>query len=147
MLVMSSDSWTALRDGMYKRFSTGASVIIQDMGNEVGAILFNSLNSSTTEQNSDSPATIIQKLGDAMFKSGFGRYTVTVDSDKGNGLSFTVRSCVFCEGKNSEQYGCNFVRGIAVGFSSELYQKEYKSTVTCLIDKNGHQCKILLNRK
>ncbi len=146
MLVMGSDSWTALRDGMYKKFSTGAAVIIQDMGNEVGAILLNSLKNST-EQNSDPPTIIIQKLSDAMFKSGFGRYTVTVDSEKGNSLVFSVRSCVFCEGKNSEQYGCNFVRGIAVGFSSELYQKEYKSTVTCLVDKNGHQCKILLNRK
>ena len=48
MLVMGSDSWASLQDGLYKRFSTGASIIIQEMDSSLGEMLFDSLSVSVS---------------------------------------------------------------------------------------------------
>jgi len=146
MLVMGSDSWASLLDGLYRRFSTGASVIILEMGCSFGEMLFDSLNVSASEKE-ESRAPSLEDLGNLMFRTACGKYNISGNLEKGNDLSINIRNCVFCEGKNAEEYKCNFVRGIAVGLSAGIYQKEYKSTVACLSDHQGHICKISLTSK
>ena len=146
MLVMGSDSWASLQDGLYRRFSTGASVIILEMGCSLGEMLFDSLNVSASEK-PESKTHSVQELGNLMFRTGCGKYNISGDLERGSSLIFNIRNCVFCENKNAEEYKCNFVRGIAVGLSTGLFRKEYKSMVDCISDHQGHLCKIKLTNK
>jgi len=141
---MGSDSWTSLRDGMYKKFSSGASVIIQEMGTQVGAIIFDSIKASA---DADSDPITPKLLGQTMYKLGCGNYHVSVDSEKDDDLVFTIQSCVFCEGEKAVEYKCNFVRGLAVGFMSKLFGVDYGSTVDCLKNNGEHICMISLYKQ
>ncbi|MDA4130483.1 MAG: hypothetical protein OK457_06905 [Thaumarchaeota archaeon] len=143
---MSSDAWASLQDGLYRKFSTGASLIILEMGFSYGAVLFDSLNkSATANPESDSPST--NDLSHLMFNTGCGKVKVSGDLERGSRFSYEVSNCVFCEGKNAEEYKCNFVRGIALGLSTGLYRKEYKSAVNCINSNEGHLCMIELISK
>jgi hypothetical protein len=140
MLVMGSDSWRSLQDGLYRRFSTGASVIILEMGFSLGEMLFDA--SSLDKSQSRTPS--VQDLGDLLFRTGCGNLHVSGEVERGSDLSLSIRNCVFCESEKAEEYKCNFVRGIALGLSTKLYKKEYKSYVVCSGDHQGHLCKITL---
>jgi hypothetical protein len=146
VLQMSSEVWTSLQDGLYRKFSTGASLIILEMGFSYGGVLFDSLSRSAMSQ-PDSDALDGQDLCRLMFKEGWGKVVLSGDLEKGSRLSFVIRSCVFCEGKDSLDHKCNFIRGIALGLSTGVYAKQYKSTVDCIVDKEGHLCKIELAGK
>ena len=145
MLVMGSDSWASLQDGLYKRFSTGASIIILEMESSLGETLFDSLSVSNSGK-PEAGAPSLQDLGDLMSRTACGKYSITGNMERGSELSFSIRNCVFCEGKNAEEYKCNFVRGITLGFSTKLYGKEFKSTIYCLHDHQGHLCKSRSNK-
>jgi hypothetical protein len=146
MLLLSSEAWASLQDGLYRKFSTGASLIILEMGFSYGGVLFDSL-SRTAMANPESDPPKLHDLSHLMFKEGCGKLKVSGDIEKGRNLSFEIRSCVFCEGKNAEEYKCNFVRGIVLGLSTGLYHKQYKSMVDCIKDQEGHLCKIELSGK
>jgi predicted hydrocarbon binding protein len=145
MLIMGSDSWASLRDGMYRKFSSGASVIIQEMGTQVGIILFEASKSSAK---ADSEPMTPKFLGQTMYRLGCGRYDVSFDPEKGGGnLVFTIKNCVFCEGEKAIEHKCNFVRGLAVGFISKLFGVEYDSAVDCRKNNDEHVCVISLDRQ
>ena len=120
MLFLGADLWAALQDGLFKKFSSGASVIIQEMGNQVGEKLFDSF---PRRDDSKSEASSAQIIGHIMFNSGCGKYKISGDMQNGATLSFVIRNCAFCESKNAPEQKCNFVRGIALGFSTKLYGK------------------------
>ena len=143
---MGSDSWASLQDGLYKRFSTGASIIIQEMGYALGEMLFDS-SSMTASGKPEARAPSVLDLGELMHRTACGKYSIAGNMERGSELTFSIRNCVFCEGKNSEEYKCNFVRGIALGFSTKLYGKEFKSNVYCVQDHQGHLCKIGLTSR
>jgi predicted hydrocarbon binding protein len=143
---LSSDAWSSLQDGLYRKFSTGASLIILEMGFSYGGLLFDSL-SNAAMANPESDPPNIQDLAHLMFKEGWGKLKVTGDLEKASDISFEIRSCVFCEGKNADEYKCNFVRGIILGLSTGLFHKQYKSVVNCVTNNDGHLCMIRLSGK
>ena len=126
MLLLSSDAWDSLQDGLYRKFSSGASLIILEMGFSYGANLFDSLKRSATAKAGSDPPNL-NDLKRLMLKTGRGKLAISGDLDKGSHLSFAVRSCVFCEGKSAEEDKCNFARGIILGVSTGLYSEAVTS--------------------
>ena len=141
--MMSSGAWGSLQDGLFRKFSSGASVIILEMGFSYGSMLFDSLNKDAMA-NPESDAPSVRDLEELMMKTGCGKLVMSGDLEKGSHLSLVAKSCVFCEGKNAEEYQCNFLRGIVLGLSTGLYAKQYKSVVKCSREADGHICKIEL---
>ena len=39
-----------------------------------------------------------------MDRTACGKYSITGNMERGSELSFNIRNCVFCEGKNAEEY-------------------------------------------
>jgi len=140
---MSSDAWGSLQEGLYRKFSTGASVIILEMGFSYGTMLFDSLNNAAMA-NHESEAPSLNDLEQLMMKTGCGKLKISGDLEKGSHILLVARSCVFCEGKNAVEYQCNFLRGIVLGLSTGLYAKQYRSLVNCSREADGHVCKIEL---
>jgi len=143
MVLISSSAWMALQEGLYKKFSSGASVIIQEMGNQIGIMVFKSLK-NLKDVESESRTINAQVLSQVMFSLAGGKVDISGDVETGSNVCFVIRNCAFCDGEKAEEYKCYFIRGMVTGFSSETYQKEYKSTVNCLQGENGHLCTILL---
>jgi hypothetical protein len=143
VLLMTSDALSSLQDGLYRKFSTGASVIILEMGFSYGSMLFESLNQMATIKGPEADPPNAKALVELMMKTGCGKLTIEGDTERGNNLTVTAKSCVFCEGR-SPDYTCNFLRGIVLGLSTGLYAKQYKSRVDCKQINNEHVCHIEL---
>ncbi len=141
MVILTSDAFLSLEEGLYKKFSTGASVIILEMGFSYGSVLFESLNmAAAAHKDSDPPSE--KSLADLLMKTGCGKLSIDGDIEHGARLSFSIKNCVFC-GNRVHQFSCNFARGIIHGLSTGLYAKQDKSTVECVQDKDGaHLCLI-----
>lgn len=141
MVILTSDAFVSLEEGLYRKFSTGASVIILEMGFSYGSVLFESLNKAAMA-NKDLDPPNEKSLADLLMKTGCGKLSIEGDIERGSRLSFSVKNCAFC-GKRIHELGCNFLRGIIVGLSAGLYAKQYKSTVECVQGKDGaHVCLI-----
>jgi len=143
MVLLASDAFSSLQDGLYRKFSTGASVIILEMGFSYGSVLFESLNRVAMTKGTEADPPNIKSLVELMMKTGCGKLTIEGDVERGSRLSVTAKNCVFCEGRDPE-YTCNFLRGIVLGLSTSLYAKQYKSEVDCKPINGEHVCRIEL---
>ncbi len=106
-------------------------------------MLFEAL-SKAAMANPESESPKAKDLAHLMMKTGCGKLTISGDLEKGSRLSMVVKSCAFCEGKNAQEYQCNFLRGIILGLSTGLFAKQYKSAVNCVYEGEGHVCKVEL---
>lgn len=135
MIVLTSDAFLSLEEGLYRKFSTGASVIILEMGFSYGSVLFESLNKAAmASKDSDPPNE--KSLAELLMKTGCGKLSIEGDIEHGTELSFSVKNCAFC-GNRAHEFGCNFLRGIILGLSTGLYAKQYKSRVECVQERDG----------
>ncbi len=70
---MTSDALSSLQDGLYRKFSTGASVIILEMGFSYGFMLFDSLKQISTTKGPEADPPSAKTLVELMMKTGCGR--------------------------------------------------------------------------
>jgi len=143
MLLLSSDAWMSLEDGIYSKFSNNGSLIILQMGFSYGSNIAMKLAPSDSEQERIilDPAFLTQ----VVMRAGWGIVSFTGDVDQGAHFSITIKNCVFCNAKNS--YPCNFLRGIMLGLATKMYRREYLSSTSCIVETEKHVCKIELVSK
>jgi len=140
ILILSSDSWVSLVDGLYSKFADKAPLIILQMGFSYGSNLAKRLGvlDPETKRTFQVDATL---LVETMTKAGWGLVSFTADQDFGTQASIVVKNCVFCKEKDS--YPCDFLRGVILGLSTKMYDQQYISSTSCTVDRDGkHICHI-----
>jgi hypothetical protein len=140
ILMLSSDSWVSLVDGLYSKFADKASLIILQMGFSYGSNLAMRLGvlDPATERTFQVDATLLVEI---MTKAGWGLVSFTADQYSGTQASIIVKNCVFCKEKDS--YPCDFLRGVILGLSTKMYDQHYISSTSCTVDSAGkHICHI-----
>jgi predicted hydrocarbon binding protein len=143
MIVLSSEAMRSLQQNLYKKFSTGASVIILEMGISYGSTLFDEIYKQSKLTPDSEPVTL-RSFTQILFKSGLGKIAFSGDLEFGRALEVTVNNCAFCV-KNVSENECNFLRGVIMATMTKMFSKQYKSTVACSILQSGeHVCKIEL---
>ncbi len=143
MLLLTSDAWGSLEDGIYSKFSSNAPLIILQMGFSYGSKLAARL--APPDEESEKVTLDPTFLAQLMMKAGWGIVSYTGDIVLGDQSSITIKNCVFCKEKNS--YPCNFVRGTILGLATKMYRREYLSSTTCRVEDDKHVCKIELVSK
>jgi hypothetical protein len=133
MFLMNSEEWVALRRGLYDKFSSGASVILFDMGVSYGSKIISSLK----QLDSKNGAPELAKLG---ARSGWGKVIPTGDLEEGSKITLHIQNCVFC-GEDDSKEECNFLRGVSSAIASSLYGREYKSSTKCTTN-GSHVCRV-----
>ena len=138
VFLVGSDGWDTLQEGLYKKFSSGASVIILEMGLYYGSTVAST--SVIDSQSGESRARSIANLCGLITNAGWGTLSLSGDLEEGSNIVVFVKNCVFCN-KNHPNYPCNFLRGVGLGLVTALYQQPYKSSSNCSV-KEEHFCKI-----
>jgi hypothetical protein len=141
VLLVGSDGWDSLQEGLYKKFSSGATVIILEMGVAYGSTIASQ--TATELQSGESRARSFAKLCGLITNAGWGTLSLSGDLEDGSSIVILVKNCVFCN-KNHPNYPCNFLRGVGLGLATVLYQQPYKSSENCHLGKDEHFCKIEL---
>ena len=143
--MLSSNSWRALSNEMYKRFSTGAGVIFFEMGKSYGSELGTSLFRRAEVARANSVPFDFSYL---VTKAGWGNVSRDGDLEHGSHISIVVTHCVFCEGDDNLEHHCPFLKGACFGIASVMYKREYDVSATCSLNKKGeHICKFELYGK
>jgi hypothetical protein len=151
MIMFSSKSMRALIDELYGRFSSGADVILYNMGFSYGADLVSSMRARAEKKRAET-LQITSEPTPGVFKdiaqrSGWGNINLGGDLDHGSHISIIVANCAFC-GEDDFQHRCPFLRGVTMGIASSRYKREYSNSAVCVRNKQGvHVCKFELNGK
>jgi predicted hydrocarbon binding protein len=139
VFVLGSRAWSSLLSTVYGKFSSGAAVILYDMGKPYGVEIAKDLELDKTLTSLD-----ISKIGRI---SGWGNYLVQGDFEFGSFFTFTIKNCVFCQfGKAHEP--CHFTRGTMEGIASSIFNTQYDSFVSCTgWESSEHRCEIILKAR
>jgi hypothetical protein len=140
MLLLSSDAWESLENGIYSKFPTNAALIILQMGFSYGSNI--AIKFAPPDSESEKIVLDPAFLAQVVLKAGWGIVSFTGDLDLGAHFSITIKNCVFCNAKNS--YPCNFLRGVMLGLATKMYRCEYLSSTSCIGENEKHVCKIEL---
>src|SRR5271166_1498403 len=119
----------SLQENLYKKFSTGASVIILEMGVSYGNKIFDEIYKQSKLTPESEPVTL-RSIAQILFKSGFGKITFTEDTESGRKLNVVVTYCAFCLSSLPEN-NCNFLRGVILATTGRMFSKQFKSVVVC----------------
>lgn len=144
MIILSADAFRSLEEGLYKKFSTGASVIILEMGTSYGSMLFDILEKKA-KSSPDADPVSFRSIMQTLFHGGVGKIVPTGDLALGKEISFVIQNCAFC-GIDTEN-NCNLLRGILAGLMNSLYRRQHKTSLRCLFENGTHVCKIDLATK
>src|ERR1700730_3723706 len=136
VFVLGSQAWASLLSTVYGKFSTGAAVILYDMGKPYGVEIAKDLELKRTLTARD-----ISKIGKV---SGWGNYSVQGDFEFGRFFKFIIKNCVFCLFGTVHE-PCQFTRGTMEGMASAIFNTQYDSHVQCSdwLSPN-HVCEIVL---
>ena len=138
MFMLSSNAWRTLTNELYKRFSSGAEVIMFDMGVSYSSELVALLASTARGAH---PGDFKHLL----MKNGWGKITVGGDLELGTHLAIVITDCVFCGEDGDIERNCPFMRGASLGVASALFKSEYKVSSKCNRNKSEiHVCKFEL---
>jgi hypothetical protein len=129
ILILSSDSSVSLVDGLYSKFADKAPLIILQMGFSYGSNLAKRLGVLDPETKRTFQVDAML-LVDIMTRAGWGLISSTANQDSGTQASIVVKNCVFCNEKDS--YPCDFLRGVVLGLSTEMYDQQYISSTSSL---------------
>ena len=140
VFVLGSQAWGSLLSAVYGRFSSGADVILYDMGRPYGREIANELGLGQMKKLS---ASDVSKIGRA---SGWGLYDLKGDFNSGSLFKLTIKNCVFCAYGTDIRQSCQFVRGTMEGMASAIFRVEYTAFVKCLNWDSiaDHQCEVVL---
>jgi hypothetical protein len=146
MIILSAEALRSVEEGLYGKFSTGAAVILLEMGFAYGMTLYRVLEANAKSSPDSDPLTLRYVI-QTLFKGGFGRISFMEDTESGKKFSFTVHNCAFC-GHDLADNDCNFLRGVLSASVANLLGREYKSSTSCSVDANqNHVCAIELLKK
>lgn len=138
VFVFPARTWAIMENTLFQKFSTGAEVILQEMGRTYGRQFGSRLG--------DSKITMGEtwKLArDLARNAGWG--DLTIEGGDRSPLFLTIHDCVFCsEVGHLELHSCQFLVGMALGLGDEMFGRQAKATETRCMRAGADACVIEL---
>jgi hypothetical protein len=87
MIILSAEALRSVEDGLYGKFSTGAAVILLEMGFAYGTTLYKVLDANAKSSPDSDPLTLRYVI-QTLFKGGFGKISFIEDTESGKKFSW-----------------------------------------------------------
>ena len=139
VFIFPARTWAIMEDTLFRDFSTGAAVILHEMGRTYGGEFGSTMKKGKLD--SEHAWGFARNIAR---DAGWGDVTV-----EGSGLSLkiTVRECVFCTGAGRlGSPSCHFLVGVARGIGEQLYGKNVVARETRCTRAGDEACVIELSR-
>lgn len=166
VFILSERAWESFENGLYSRFGSGASVILDGMAHEYGASIARMLLESRRSIDKIDLLEVLEGYAERASSVGWGVVVVSPPLQSPTAGNFVVRlkikNCVFCsrgtEGEiggssvassnTSNQKRTCFVAGILGGITGELLRAPHKvSEEKCIPLKDGNSCEISIKEE
>lgn len=129
-------------EGIVRTFGSGGSTIIYEQGLDYArarAGLYKKMMGPHPETRIDELTAIVGALG-------YGKSTASFSSSK-DALKLTARECFECSTPTETRRTCSFLRGMAVGIFSSLFDKELECEETKCRHRGNDECEFVLTSK
>ena len=113
-----------------------ASVILHQIGQEIGKTAFNASKSRIP------PGKLDEALDHVLSTRGWGRVEVLVKRDRGSSVTYvcTIQGCPMCYKRISTIPTCDIMCGIISGWLKSFFQKHAESTETACVAMGSPSC-------
>jgi predicted hydrocarbon binding protein len=144
VFLVSARSWSIIQQNMFLTFSSGAAVVLQEMGRAYGADM-----AKEGKRWSPHPPDALRALQSLAGVSGWGTVTLRGDPIYESGLTIAVDGCVFCSELPLAKTGdgaCHFLRGIIKGLTDGLYEGSHDVKETTCMARGDGRCTFRVTR-
>jgi len=143
VFLVASRSWGEMEARLFEKFSSGAAVMLDEMGYSYGMGL-----AKEGKKYYSDPAKLIGAVRNLGNVSGWGTFEVSGDLGTGRMLEITVRDCIFCEGRQPEAANsCQLLVGLIRGLTEVTFGSPFAVTETGCEGQKGGVCKFRAQRK
>lgn len=144
VFLVSARSWGIIQQNLFLTFSSGATVVLQEMGRAYGADL-----AKEGKRWSPHAPDALKALQSLAGVSGWGTVTLRGDPIYESGLTITFDGCVFCSELPPAKTGdgvCHFLRGVVGGLTDGLYGGTHEVKETTCAARGGGRCTFRVTR-
>lgn len=143
VFFFSTRGWTVIEKQLYSVFSTGAAVMLSEMGVGYGKGVAKEIMAYAKE-----PYFVLKTLEELSMAAGWGSVEVKGDIDKGSKIEVNISRCAFCAlGDTAKEAKCHFLAGVCAGTAAEAFGAPYQVVETQCIRKGDGACVMSLVRK
>ena len=144
VFLLSARSWGIIQQNMFLTFSSGAAVVLQEMGKAYGQDL-----AKEAKRWSRHPSEALRALQSLAGVSGWGTVTLRGDPIYESGLTISVDGCVFCSELPPTKTAdgvCYFLRGVLRGLTDGLYGGSHEVKETTCAVRGEDKCTFRVTR-
>jgi predicted hydrocarbon binding protein len=143
VFFFSTRGWNVIEKQLFSVFSTGANVMLSEMGVGYGRGVAKEVMAYTKE-----PYLVLRTLEELSMAAGWGPVEVKGDVEKGEGLLVHNSRCAFCAaGETGKEAKCHFFAGVCAGTAAEAFGASFQAVETRCIRKGDEACVVSLVRK
>ncbi|MDV3244496.1 MAG: hypothetical protein LYZ66_04890 [Nitrososphaerales archaeon] len=136
VFFFSAKSWQNIEAQLFKTFSTGASVMLEEMGRSYGIHVAKEAKLTYSQT-----SKVLETLQSLAAASGWGDVELSGDLAAGTSLEMAFKDCIFCaDGVRADSASCHFLVGLAAGIADELYGSSHSAAETACIRAAGKAC-------
>lgn len=142
VFFIATRGWAVIERRLFKVFSSGASVMLSEMGNGYGRGAAKEVMGYVKD-----PSVILQVLSELSAAAGWGVIEVRGDVQGGSSIDVVITRCAFCaDGEKSHEPRCYFITGVTAGVASEAYGAAFRATESQCVRKGDPICLVHLER-
>ncbi|MBI3841465.1 MAG: hypothetical protein HY297_05910 [Thaumarchaeota archaeon] len=142
VFFVSTRGWAVIEKQLTKVFSSGAAVMLNEMGSSYGRGVAKEVMGFAKD-----PGTVLKVLEELSAAAGWGSIEVKGDIGRGEVLEVVITDCAFCaDGELGPQPRCQFVGGVTAGVASEAFAAAFRATETQCLRKGDTHCVFHLER-
>lgn len=139
VFIFPARTWAIMEGTLFQKFSTGAAVILREMGRTYGRQF-----GANLKDNKVGVADVWKLARDLGRSGGWG--DVTIEGGRGPSLKITTKNCVFCsEAGHLDLQSCHFLIGVALGIGDALFESRASATETRCMRTGADACVIELS--
>lgn len=140
VFFISTRGWAVIEKQLRTVFSSGASVILTEIGVAYGKGVAKEVMTSAKE-----PSVVLKSLEELSQSAGWGVVKVRGDLTGGQSLEVQVASCAFCaSGEVGRDARCHFMAGVFAGAAAEAFGVQYIATEVQCVRKGDPLCVVSL---
>lgn len=132
--------WSVIEKQLLTVFSTGASVMLKEMGVGYGRGVAKEVMAVEKD-----PSQVLKVLTELCQAAGWGAAEVKGNATKGQGFEVLISRCAFCaSGQFGRDAACHFMAGVCAGAATEAFHAPYKAAEVKCMRKGDPLCVISL---